>query len=79
MILANSLTLALFDYGDRTSATAFNRNLNVVETVFTGIYLVEAVIKILAMGFVVHKKSYLRDLWNLLDFAILLTGYSYKN
>lgn len=27
------------------------------------------------MGFVIHKKSYLRDPWNLLDFGIVVTGY----
>ena len=38
------------------------------------LFLVEALLKIIAMGFVGHKKAYLRDLWNVLDFVIVVTG-----
>jgi hypothetical protein len=31
-------------------------------------------IKIFAFGFVFNKKAYLRDLWNILDFLIVLTS-----
>jgi uncharacterized membrane protein len=32
------------------------------------------VIKIFAFGFVFNKKAYLRDLWNILDFVIVITS-----
>jgi hypothetical protein len=32
----------------------------------------ECVLKILAMGFVLHPNSYLRDSWNRLDFFVVL-------
>lgn len=38
------------------------------------IFAFEAVIKILAMGFIIHKKSYLRDGWNWIDFLVVCTG-----
>ena len=38
-------------------------------------FTVEAVIKIIAMGFVVHKNSYLRDYWNWLDFLVVCIGF----
>lgn len=28
------------------------------------------------MGFIMHKKAYLRDLWNVMDFIIAMTGIS---
>jgi hypothetical protein len=42
--------------------------------IFTIIFLVEALLKMFAMGFVVHKKAYLREGWNVLDFLIVLFG-----
>ena len=40
--------------------------------VFNIIFIVEASVKITAMGFVLHKKSYLREAWNCLDFFIVM-------
>jgi len=41
---------------------------------FTAIFIVEFVIKVVALGFVMHPGSYLRDSWNQLDFVIILAG-----
>lgn len=32
-------------------------------------------LKILGMGFIFSKNAYLRDLWNILDFVIVVTAY----
>ena len=32
-------------------------------------------LKILGLGFVFNKGSYLRDAWNIMDFTIVMTGY----
>ncbi len=42
-----------------------------VNLVCTCIYTLEAVIKIIAMGFITQR-SYLRDIWNLLDLIVVL-------
>lgn len=34
-------------------------------------FIIEAVIKIIVMGFVFGKKAYLKDAWNILDFIIV--------
>lgn len=34
--------------------------------------MIEAAIKIIVLGFIVSKGSYLRDAWNVLDFAIVI-------
>lgn len=42
--------------------------------IFSKIFTVEAIVKIMAMGFYQHKNSYLRDPWNWLDFTVVLTA-----
>ena len=38
------------------------------------IFAVEALIKIIAYGFVLHSGAYLRNAWNVLDFVIVIVG-----
>jgi hypothetical protein len=45
------------------------------EVVFLVIYTIEMALKILGLGFVFNRGSYLRDPWNLLDFIIVISGY----
>jgi hypothetical protein len=75
VILANSVMLACTDYGDRLYGEDYisQRNLNMatVDTAFSIIFTFECVSKILSMGFILHKKSYLRDVWNWLDFFVV--------
>uniref|UniRef100_A0A673TQM7 Sodium channel protein n=1 Tax=Suricata suricatta TaxID=37032 RepID=A0A673TQM7_SURSU len=44
------------------------------EYVFTGIYIFEALIKILARGFILDEFSFLRDPWNWLDSIVIATA-----
>uniref|UniRef100_A0A8C8SMQ1 Sodium channel protein n=1 Tax=Pelusios castaneus TaxID=367368 RepID=A0A8C8SMQ1_9SAUR len=46
-----------------------------VEYTFTGIYTFESLIKILARGFCMTEFTFLRDPWNCLDFAVIVTAY----
>ncbi|GMH60361.1 hypothetical protein TrRE_jg11189 [Triparma retinervis] len=45
-----------------------------LDKVFSIIFLVECIVKLVALGFITHEKSYLRDSWNVLDFIIVLTS-----
>lgn len=45
------------------------------EPYFIGIFCLEAGMKIVALGFVLHKGSYLRNGWNVMDFVVVLTGW----
>uniref|UniRef100_A0A671G4N5 Voltage-dependent N-type calcium channel subunit alpha n=1 Tax=Rhinolophus ferrumequinum TaxID=59479 RepID=A0A671G4N5_RHIFE len=49
-------------------------NVDDTEPYFIGIFCFEAGIKIVALGFVLHKGSYLRNGWNVMDFVVVLTG-----
>lgn len=45
------------------------------EPYFLAIFCVEASLKILALGFVLHRGSYLRNVWNIMDFFVVVTGW----
>ncbi|XP_039379426.1 sodium channel protein type 5 subunit alpha-like isoform X6 [Mauremys reevesii] len=47
-----------------------------VEYTFTGIYTFEVLIKILARGFCLNEFTFLRDLWNWLDFSVIVLAYA---
>jgi hypothetical protein len=47
----------------------------VAEDVFTILYSIEMIIKIMGLGFIMDKGSYLRDSWNILDFMIVVSSY----
>uniref|UniRef100_A0A8D2ZYD0 Voltage-dependent calcium channel type A subunit alpha-1 n=1 Tax=Scophthalmus maximus TaxID=52904 RepID=A0A8D2ZYD0_SCOMX len=49
-------------------------NIEKTEPYFIGMFCFEAGIKIIALGFVFHKGSYLRNGWNVMDFIVVLTG-----
>ncbi|CAG2102896.1 unnamed protein product, partial [Medioppia subpectinata] len=55
--------------------TPLSLKLETSEPYFLGIFCVEATLKILALGFILHKGSYLRNVWNILDFIVVLTGF----
>lgn len=73
-IFANAIVLSQFDYNDRESLLPYNKSMNFVSDAFTVVFLVECWLKIIAMGFVFNKFSYLRQTWNIIDFLIILTG-----
>lgn len=74
LILVNSVMLALFDQKDRDANTEHNKLIELLGLIFTYIFTVECIIKIIAMGFCMHKNSYLRDYWNWLDFIVVCIG-----
>lgn len=44
------------------------------EPVFTSIFVLEAMIKILAHGLIWDRSCYFRDAWNCLDFVVVVTA-----
>ena len=45
-----------------------------LEIYFLAIFTVEAVLKIVPLGFLFHPGSYLRSPWNILDFVVVISG-----
>lgn len=76
-ILLNSLLLATTDYDKRLDPEHESWWAPIQKTIDVGfsiIFIFESVIKVIAMGFVVHKHSYLRIGWNILDFSIVVVS-----
>lgn len=71
MIIANSIVMAVEDPNTETTTPFFYY----LDFVFLSLYTSEMVLKIIGLGFILNKGSYLRDSWNILDFAIVISGY----
>lgn len=74
LIFMNSIVLAIYDYNDRDNKLPHNQRLEIIGQVFTILFACEMVLKILAQGFILHYNAYLRDIWNWLDFVVVVTG-----
>ena len=75
VILLNSLLLAFTDYQERIDPSHVSERNEIfahIDLVFSIIFLIECVSKLIALGFFIHKNSYLRDVWNWLDFFIVI-------
>lgn len=73
-IIANCVVLALEEHLPNSDKTILAQKLETTEIYFLGIFCVEASLKILALGFVLHSGSYLRNIWNIMDFFVVVTG-----
>ena len=70
----NSLFLAMYDYSDRDNTTTINKFIERSGIVFTVLFTLECLAKIVGMGFIVHRNAYLRDGWNWIDFFVVVVG-----
>jgi hypothetical protein len=74
-IIANCVVLAMEHHLPNSDRPPLAMRLEQTEPYFLGIFTVEAALKILALGFVLHRGSYLRNTWNIMDFIVVVTGY----
>lgn len=73
VIITNSVVLALEDPTDPDASNS--RPMQILDQVFLALYTLEMALKILGLGFILNKGSYLRDNWNILDFIIVVSAY----
>ena len=45
------------------------------EIMFLALFTFEALIKIIALGFITKPRTYLRKGWNILDFVVVVVGW----
>ncbi|CAE8644751.1 unnamed protein product, partial [Polarella glacialis] len=75
LIMLNSILLAAYDYRSDDNGSGFNWVANtVIDPILTGFFTLEFVLKVIAFGFFLDQKSYLRDAWNWLDFVVVVTA-----
>lgn len=66
--------MAMNDYSDPSNTSPMDMILEKIGLVCTVIFAIECLLKIIALGFIVHKNSYLRDPWNMIDLVAIVIG-----
>lgn len=83
MIVLNTLILGIYDHSHRLctgktecplEVSVITKVSHVLDYVFAAFFLLEFLLKVIAMGFVFEKYTYLRDPWNVLDFTVVIDG-----
>lgn len=78
-IILAIISLSTIDLIAESFITSESETVSIVldsfDLVFNVIFIVEAVLKIISMGFVMEKGTYLRDNWNKLDFLIVVVSF----
>ncbi|CAH8442932.1 unnamed protein product [Schistosoma intercalatum] len=74
-IIANCVVLAMEVHLPNKDKRPLSEKLEITENYFLGIFTCEAFLKIIALGFILHNGSYLRNIWNILDFVVVVTGF----
>ena len=73
VILFSSVPLAM-DSPSVDPTSRLREVLDMCDLVFTIIFTCELLVKVLAMGFILHPGSYMRNSWNILDFVIVASS-----
>lgn len=71
----NSLTTSFFFFPTLFNiilSSHRNKILNYFDYAFTGVFTVEMLLKIVDLGILFHPGAYLRDLWNIMDAAVVI-------
>jgi len=72
-IMVNCVFLSMYDPLDLDSPR--NYIISISEIVFQVIFTLEMLLKVFAKGLILHRFSYMRDYWNILDCVIVFTGF----
>uniref|UniRef100_A0A8C0EFW1 Voltage-dependent L-type calcium channel subunit alpha n=1 Tax=Bubo bubo TaxID=30461 RepID=A0A8C0EFW1_BUBBB len=73
-IFANCVALAIYLPMPEDDTNVANSSLEKMEYAFLIFFAIEAMLKIIAYGFLFHADAYLRNGWNVLDFSIVSLG-----
>ena len=73
-IMTNCVVMSMDSRIANNDKTILSLQLEELEPVFMGIFTVEMCTKIIAMGFILHENSYLRNMWNIMDFVVVVSG-----
>ncbi|GFR46008.1 hypothetical protein Agub_g7486, partial [Astrephomene gubernaculifera] len=74
-ILCNGVTLAMESNRKGFEHTSLGSALTKFEYLWMAIFTIEALMKIISMGFVYARGTYLRDGWNMVDFLVVVLSY----
>ena len=75
VILLNCIFLACDSKSPNFEESYTYSVIEMAEYFFIAIFTLECVLKVIALGFVLDKGTYLRDSWNVLDFLVVVLAY----
>ncbi|GIL68548.1 hypothetical protein Vafri_21814 [Volvox africanus] len=75
IIICNCVTLALSSSRQDFDSTRLGQIVIKIDYAFIAVFTLEMILKIVSMGFVLKKGTYLRDGWNVLDFLVVIFSY----
>ena len=70
VILLNCVGLSLDSNDPKDADSKLSRIIHLSDYVFLGIFTLEMILKIIAMGLVMRPYSYLRDAWNVVSLTL---------
>jgi hypothetical protein len=73
-VILASIANACFDYEDRLVTTFRNNVIRYLSILFTLIFTFDSVIRIIGQGFIIHRNSYLRNVFGWFDLLVILQG-----
>jgi hypothetical protein len=77
-ILINAINIATNDYEYRETGekndSAFFVVKSIIDYIITVFFIFECIVKVIAMGFVFGRGTYIKDGWNKLDFLVVING-----
>lgn len=73
LIIGSSICLAI-DNPLLNPDTGLIKLLHIFDIVFTCLFIVEMLVKVLAYGLLFEKNAYLRNSWNILDFTVVIVS-----
>jgi len=73
IIVISSLILILDTYNSEIDSPLFTLIIHIMNYIITIIFILEAMIKSISLGFCLDEHSYLRDGWSVLDFLIVIS------
>lgn len=74
-ILLNCIVMAMEEHLPIEDKSVFTKDkLDPTELYFLAVFSTETFLKIIAQGFILHPGSYMRNVWNSMDFFVVVTG-----
>jgi len=74
LIIMSSILLAIGTFYLNSTGSEAERIIDILNFALILFFNLEAVMKIVAYGLVLHSTAYLRDYWNILDFIVAVTS-----
>merc|ERR1719277_2543475 len=74
-IIANCVVMSMDDKLSNNDKSIMSIKLEELEIIFMVVFTTEMCTKILALGFMLHKGSYMRNPWNFMDFFVVTSGF----